>query len=119
MAHALVATREATVVHVYNTAMISKRVHFVQRESKALWVTACRVFRRSRPAEPFSRTNRGVSTLSLICHRKSTDKLDLEIRKSTNKLDLEIEFVLFRGHISVVFSREIAVRQDKETLVPR
>jgi hypothetical protein len=28
-ARALAATREATVVHVYNTAMISKRVHFV------------------------------------------------------------------------------------------
>jgi hypothetical protein len=27
VAHALAATREATVVHVYNTARISKRVH--------------------------------------------------------------------------------------------
>ena len=34
VAHALVATREATVVHVYNSAMISKRVHFVQREAR-------------------------------------------------------------------------------------
>jgi hypothetical protein len=43
VAHALAATREATVVHVYNTAMISKRVH--------LYIERSRVLSRSLRAE--------------------------------------------------------------------
>jgi hypothetical protein len=34
VAHALAATREATVVHVYNTAMISKRVHLYREKQR-------------------------------------------------------------------------------------
>jgi hypothetical protein len=37
VAHALAATREATVVHVYNTARISKRVHlYIERSRGSL-----------------------------------------------------------------------------------
>jgi hypothetical protein len=36
VAHALVATREATVVHVYNTARISKRVHLYREKPRLL-----------------------------------------------------------------------------------
>jgi hypothetical protein len=70
VAHALVATREATVVHVYNTAMISKRVHFVQREAEALWVTARRVLpRRIGRRSQFSRTNTATFELSRVTSR--------------------------------------------------
>ena len=51
-ARALAATREATVVHVYNTVMISKRVHLYREKQRLTRFTACRVFRGSRPAEP-------------------------------------------------------------------
>jgi hypothetical protein len=39
----LAATREATVVHVYNTAMISKRVHLYREKQRLSRSTACRV----------------------------------------------------------------------------
>ncbi len=59
-AHALAETREATVVHVYNTAMISKRVHLYREKQRLSRSTVHRVPSSStedRPAEPFSRTN--------------------------------------------------------------
>jgi hypothetical protein len=46
VAHALAATREATVVHVYNTAMISKRVHLHREKQRFSRSTACRVLPR-------------------------------------------------------------------------
>ena len=52
MSHALAATLEATVVHVYNTAMISKRVHSYRKKQAFPRCTACLVSRGKRPAEP-------------------------------------------------------------------
>jgi hypothetical protein len=42
-ARALAAKREATVVHVYNTARIPKRVHLYRQKQRLSRSTVCRV----------------------------------------------------------------------------
>jgi hypothetical protein len=57
VAHALVSTREATVVHVYNTARISKRVHLYREKPRLLGQSVPSLPRKWASGAMHSRTN--------------------------------------------------------------